>query len=566
MLSITELSENVWSRVAAGEVVERPASAVKELVENSIDAQAKRIRVSLKDGGRLGIIVEDDGTGIAFDELPLALMYHATSKISAVEDLEHIMTLGYRGEALASLVAVADVELRSRQQGADSGGIIRTRNGKITEHIPANCPQGTLVKVENLFSGLPARRKFLKSASGELRRCASFIREYAVCSPKTSFTLEHDGKTVFATDGAGDKKRILAKIWGNSPEIQSVNVKAGHTELECWFQARAGLTGRGDTMAFVNGRTVNDPVVKSAISQAARELAGNWALFFGLDPSLVDVNIHPAKSEVRFRYNDEIYDAVHECVRHLGRPMTIPEILSAPAPIITHSTIPNSQPSTRTSSGWKFSDTPSAVKDIPAFQNTFTLPEQEEAPEIQYLGQSSGGYLVYDNGEAIILADPHAAHERVNYERIKSIAESSHNVQKLLVPAVLHPTLALEVHEYERELKASGFGLENTAQGVELQAVPAIGNVEFEPEVLLRASLAALKNNRDGDTRAVLWRTWATMACKASVKLTTKLSQNEALALWRELHDCKQPNVCPHGRPTMIELKNSDLLKRFGRE
>ena len=200
------------------------------------------------------------------------------------------------------------------------------------------------------------------------------------------------------------------------------------------------------------------------------------------------------------------------------------------------------------------------------FQNTLTMPEEQEAPEIGYLGQSSGGYLVYDDGEAIILVDPHAAHERVNYERIKARAESSRNVQKLLVPVVLHPTLALEVQEYERELNASGFMLERTSQGMELKGIPALGDVEFEPEVLLRASLAALKSNRDGDARTILWRTWATMACKASVKLTTKLSQREALTLWEELHDCEQPNVCPHGRPTMIELKNSDLLKRFGRE
>lgn len=564
LLSIAALDESVWSRVAAGEVVERPASAVKELLENSLDAQATRIRVSLKDGGRLGIIVEDDGTGIPFDELPLALTYHATSKIASLDDLDHIMTLGYRGEALASLVAVADLELRSRQPNSDSGGIIRTRNGKITEHIPANCPAGTLVKVENLFAALPARRKFLKSASGELRRCASFIREYSVCNPQTSFTLEHDGKTVFSTDGTGDRQRILAKIWGQGPEIQCVNVKTGHTELECWFQARAGLAGRGDTMAFVNGRTVNDPVVRSAVSQAARELAGNWALFFSLDPSLVDVNIHPAKSEVRFRYNNEIYDAVHECVKHLGRPMTIPEIISAPAITKAHSSSSRLQPSLSNSGGWKFSETPPAVKAAPVFQETFTLPEEQEA--IAYLGQSSGGYLVYDDGEAIILVDPHAAHERVNYERIKSKAGTSNSVQRLLVPVLLHPTLALEVHEYERELNASGFVLENGVQGIELKGIPAVVDVEFEPEVLLRASLAALKSSRDGDTKTILWRTWATMACKASVKLTTKLSQNEALALWKELHDCEQPNVCPHGRPTMIELKNSDLLKRFGRE
>lgn len=594
MLSINQLDVSIWSRVAAGEVVERPASAVKELIENSLDAEAKRIRISLKDGGRLRIIVEDDGTGIAFNELPLALAYHATSKISSLDDLEHIMTLGYRGEALASLAAVADVEIRSKQQGSDSGGIIRTHDGKITEHIPANCPQGTRVQIDNLFSGLPARRKFLKSAAGELRRCAAFIREYAVCNPKISFLLEHDGRKIFMTDGSGDKAKILSSLWGDGAKLQNVNVKFGHTELECWFQSRAGLNGRSDVMSFVNGRTVNDPIIKGAINQAARDLAGNWALFFTLEPSLVDVNIHPAKSEVRFRYQNEIYESVHEAVKHLGSPMNMPEIFTVPKsetlslPSFSSSSSPSPQRRAATSSkspqssgGWNFSDAPSKIlnaqKNFDPARSMFSdsesvnIPEPEEMQETQesnviYLGQSSGGYLIYDNHEGIILMDPHAGHERVNYERIKSLAESTKNIQKLAVPILLHPTLAIEAHEFEHDLSAAGFEFTDTISGVEISSMPAIGDVAIEPEVLLRASLAALRRNHDGDSKTLLWRTWATMACKASVKLTTNLSPEEALALWRELQECEQPNVCPHGRPVMIEIKNSDLLKSFGRE
>ncbi|MBQ7215868.1 MAG: ATP-binding protein [Synergistaceae bacterium] len=575
MLSITALDENIWSRVAAGEVVERPASAVKELVENSLDAHAKRIRVSLKDGGRLRIVVEDDGTGIAFDELPLALAYHATSKISSLEDLEHIITLGYRGEALASLAAVADLELRSRQPDSESGGIIRTHDGKITAHIPANCPTGTRVQVDSLFSGLPARRKFLKSAAGELRRCAEFIREYAVCNPGIAFSLEHDGKNIFTSDGAGDRGKVLANIWDSGARIQTVSVKTSHTDLECWFQARAGLSGRGSTMAFVNGRAVSDPAVRAAVGKVSRELAGNWALFFTIEPSLVDVNIHPAKSEVRFRYEGEIYESVCEAAKHLGSPMTISEFFSLPKNPAPNTSL--AKPAAKSSGGWNFSDSPSKIiapqKNTDTFRNLFAVDDSKDLqeisdpdPEIMYIGQSSGGYLIYDDRESIILVDPHAAHERVNYERIKSQAESSRNIQKLLVPVLLHPTLALEAGEYERELKNAGFELENTPQGVELRAIPAAGTAEIEPEVLLRGSLQALRTNHDADTKSLLWRTWATMACKASVKLTTELSRMEALKLWRELRECEQPNVCPHGRPVMIELKNSDLLKRFGRE
>lgn len=629
-MPIKALPYDLWMKIAAGEVVERPASAVKELVENSLDAKSKRVSVKLYDGGRLRIIVEDDGTGISFDDLPLALMYHATSKISELEDLEHISTLGYRGEALASLAAVADVEIKSRQKDSESGGLIRSHDGKITEHVKANCSAGTRVQVENLFSGLPARRKFLKSASGELRRAAVYLREYAVCNPDIAFSLEHDGKLIFMTDGGGDKKRVLLKLWGEGAEIQNVNISAEHLNLECWFQSRAGISSsRSDLIAFVNGRAVNDPVIKSAVSQAARELAGNYALFFTLEPSLVDVNIHPSKSEVRFRYPSEIYHAVREAVNHLGSPMPVPEIINT---------------GTQNKTGWNFRDsaeqitghvneifshpqimTPNhdmnqdmnqAMNQTPNhFMNLGTshsmyqnmnqdtnqatnqstsqnqnqnsnqatnqnmnakqnheldlFPEDltvEHEPEIIYLGQNSGGYLIYDNHEGLVIIDPHAAHERVNYERIKSLAESSMNSQKLFLPVLLHPTLALEANEFLDELNNSGFELVNTPKGIELRAIPAIPECEIESEALLRASLNALKNHHDGDTKNILWRIWATMACKASVKLTTRLTREEALTLWKSLHECEQPYVCPHGRPVMIEIKNADLLKRFGRE
>ena len=560
-MSIKALPENVWSKIAAGEVVERPASVVKELVENSLDAHAKRIKVKLFDGGRLRIIIEDDGSGISFEDLPLALMYHATSKISEVEDLENISTLGYRGEALASITAVADVEIRSKQENSENGGLIRAHDGKIIEHEKINHPKGTRIQVENLFFTLPARRKFLKTAQAELRKSAEFLREYAVCNPDVAFTLESDMREIFSTDGAGDKKRVLQKFWEKGAEIQTVNISGGHLNLECWFQSRAGIqSGYNNIMAFVNGRTVDDPIIKSAIRQAARELNGNWALFFTIDASLVDVNIHPAKLEVRFRYPDEIYKAIHSAVKNLGSPMFIPEVSNF-----------NPLPKISKKSNVKFSDTP-RKNFVP--QKNFTpepqiyledLQVENNEPEIIYMGQNSGGYLIYDDGEKIILIDPHAAHERINYEKIKSKAEKSENIQKLLTPLLLHPTLALEVHEYEHELKEAGFEFSNTDSGIELNSVPSIG-VDFEPLSLLRASLSALKNYHDADTKNILWRTWATMACKASVKLTTKISSEEAIILWKDLHKCEQPYVCPHGRPTMIEIKNSELQNKFGRE
>ena len=562
-MSIKTLPENVWSKIAAGEVIERPANVVKELVENSLDAKSKRIKVKLFDGGRLRIIIEDDGTGISFDDLPLALMYHATSKISEVEDLESIKTLGYRGEALASITAVADVEIKSKNENEEVGGLIRAHEGKIIEHEKINHPQGTRIQVENLFVNLPARRKFLKTAQAELRKSSEFLREYAVCNPDIAFTLESDMREIFSTDGAGYRKKVLQKFWEKGAEIQNTNISIGHLNLECWFQSRAGIqSGYNNVMAFVNGRTVDDTIIKSAVKQAARELNGNWALFFKIEESLVDVNIHPAKLEVRFRYPDEIYKAVHSAVKNLGTPMFIPKVSNFNEPVKKFNPLPKKS---NISFNPKKNFTPQKNYEPQIYLEDLHPQIKINEPEIIYMGQNSGGYLIYDDGEKTIFIDPHAAHERINYEKIKSKAEKSENLQKLLTPLLLHPTLTLEVNEYENELKKSGFEFNKTNSGVELISVPSIG-VDFEPLTLLRASLGALKNYHDGDTKNILWRTWATMACKASVKLTTKLSNNEALILWKDLHECEQPFVCPHGRPTMIEIKNSDLQKNFGRD
>ncbi|WP_298780256.1 DNA mismatch repair endonuclease MutL [uncultured Fretibacterium sp.] len=598
MPEIRELPEGVWTRIAAGEVVERPASAVKELVENALDAGARRVRVRLWDGGRLRIVVEDDGCGIGFEDLPLALLPHATSKLRGIEDLENIRTLGYRGEALASLVAVADLEIRSRPEGG-AGGLIRASGGRVTEHVAAACAPGTRVQADELFKELPARRKFMKSASGELRRAASVMREYAVARPDVSFALEHDGREVLSTDGGGDRRRVLERLWGAEPPIQTAEAEAGHLSLVAWLQSRQG---RSDVMAFVNGRAVNDPVVKGAVTAAARELTGNWALFLSLDPSLVDVNIHPAKAEVRFRYAGEVFEAVREAAGKLGAPapLTFPSAGAAASGAGSRAAVMER--------GWSFREGPTLRPTAPRLdpppasspplspfsrvappdfggparpassppaalspreERDEPSPSPEDTPAMEapvYMGQTSQGYLIFDTPEGLVLMDPHAAHERVGYERIRDRATGEAAVQKLLIPTPLPPTLALEAEEYRAALEAAGFSLESHEGGLRLAAVPALPDGAPEPEALLRASLAALKGDQDGDAKELLWRTWATMACKAAVKLTTALASAEALALWRDLHRCVQPFHCPHGRPTMLVLGPEELLRRFGRE
>jgi DNA mismatch repair protein MutL len=625
-MGIRLLPEGVWARIAAGEVVERPASAVKEMIENSLDAGARRIRVKLWDGGRLRIVVEDDGGGIAFEELPLALTSHATSKIGGIEDLEAIHTLGYRGEALASLAAVAKVEIRSRPadagpEGSQGGGFIRAYEGRVLDHVRVNCAPGTRVQVDELFVNLPARRKFLKSAAGELRRVAAILREYAICRPEVSFALEQDGRPVFSTDGGGERRRAIEQLWGAEPEILTVRSKAGHVEVECWWQPRQG---RSEITSFVNGRSVTDPLIKGAVNAAARELTGGWALFFSVDPSLIDVNIHPAKAEIRFRHPGEVFDAVKAAAEQLG----------APAPVYVHggrtfSTESKGRgtpsftplPGTGTSGpgGWSFKDEPLAGSsselsrssepsasasfhaprpdklfgrvEMPDFDfgetrqplkpaiepliepliETSELPRAENLvspllPDAEYLGQLSSGYLVFDAPDGLAIMDPHAGHERVAFERIQAAAKEGERSQALLTPVPLPPTLQLEAEEKRELLESVGFALESVEGGLRLTAMPFLANADLSPETLLRGSLAALRDGGGAEPAELLWRAWATMACKEAVKATTKLEPEEALALWRDLRRCRQPFFCPHGRPTILELSVSQLEKHFGRK
>jgi len=623
MPTIKLLPEGVWSRIAAGEVVERPVSAVKEMLENSLDAGSKRIRVKLWDGGRVRIAVEDDGCGITFDELPLALTPHATSKIQSVEDLEKILTLGYRGEALGSLAAIAKVEIRSRTADSGTGGVIKAYEGKITGHAETNCTPGTRVQIDEIFANLPARRKFLKSAAGELRRVATLLREYAICRPEVAFALENDGRAVFSTDGGGDRKRAIEQLWGSEPKIRNVETSAGRIKLECWWQPRPSLgggSGRNEIASFVNGRAVSDPVIKGAVSAAARELAGGWALFFSIEPSLVDVNIHPAKAEIRFRYPGEVFEAVKEAASKLGGELPLsmnirleqtPPV-SSPDPIYERESAPlregarraggvtqpaftqrTSYPQTASfqtrslgketiQSGGLFTRveipdfdfesgaeiTAEIAEEVIGESNAF---ERDRDMDAAYLGQLASGYLVFDAPDGLALVDPHAAHEKVAFERIKSAASEGERSQQLLMPSPVPPTLQLEIEEKQKILEDMGFAFE-TAEGLtRLTAVPYLANLaeaSVSPDALLRGSIAILRNGAADKTglTELLWRNWAVMACKEAVKVTTKLTREEASTLWDDLHRCAQPFFCPHGRPTILKLSPADLSKHFGRE
>lgn len=587
-LRINLLPEEVWGRIAAGEVVERPASAVKELVENSLDIGARRVTVLLWDGGKSRIVVEDDGAGIPFDELPLAIAQHATSKLATTDDLNAILTLGYRGEALASIAAVSEIEIRSRF-AEHEGGLIRASEGKISEHISTACAAGTRVQIDNLFFNLPARRKFMKTAISELRRATNVIRDYAFAWVGVSFGLMHDGKRIFTTDGNGDRRRTLSQFWGSSPEPRMVEVSAGNLKLECWHQFFPGR-GRNEVSAFVNGRSVNDPLIRGAVSSFGKELSGNWALFFTISPSLIDVNIHPAKAEIRFRHTGEVFEALKNASEALNAPlsMKIPR-LNYEGGVqkfnLQHGDAKplylNRRDLKIQESGERLFSRVSPVTPekfgIPPENNPFDVsnnlineePKQnfsleEKKPDAEYLSQSKTGYLIFETESSFVLMDPHAAHERITYERIKNLSKVGFRVQNLLLSEAVPPTLSVELRERENELRRLGFDFGEDDGALSVVGIPDVLS-DVPPLQALRAAVSSLNDGGEGNIDELLAARWATLACKSSVKLTQKLCGEEAIELWRLLMKCEQPFTCPHGRPTLLTMDNSELTKHFGR-
>ncbi|MCL2011062.1 MAG: hypothetical protein FWG71_11050, partial [Synergistaceae bacterium] len=441
-------------------------------------------------------------------------------------------------------------------------------------------------------------------ASGELRRVAALLREYAICRPEVAFALDNDGRPVFSTDGGGDRRRAIEQLWGSEPKIREVAASAGRISLECWWQPRLGPGARNEITSFVNGRSVSDPVIKGAVSAAARELAGGWALFFSIDPSLVDVNIHPAKAEIRFRYPGEVFEAVREAASKLGTETAISVNVNVsakpPAKTLGDFKPPAPPPSYAMKAG---SSSKSASfqarapeRDVIRSGNFFSrveVPEvdfgdsgevrevreiHEETGEndgVTYMGQLISGYLVFDAPNGLTLVDPHAAHERVEYERIRRVraaageAGQKERSQPLLIPSPVPPTLQQEVEERREFLEGAGFAFETAEGGIRLTAVPflvSLANTAVSPDALLRGSIAVLREGDDKvDLTELLWRNWATMACGEAVKVTTRLVSEEALTLWNKLRGCEQPFFCPHGRPTILELSPAELRKHFGR-
>ena len=572
---IRALPELLVNQIAAGEVVERPASALKELVENSLDAGAQSVSVDLAEGGMRRIRVADDGGGIEPDDLPLALARFATSKIATLEDLESAATLGFRGEALASIGAVSRLALTSRRAGAHHAWRVACDGGALSPVEPAALAAGTTVEVEELYYNTPARRKFLKSEATEFARCEEAFSRVALSRPAVAFSLAHNGRRVAHLAPASPRERASG-IVGEDFARAAVAVEAsGGAVRLSGFVAAPGFTraSRDAQYLFVNGRFVRDKVVSHAIREAYADVLHHdrhpaYVLFLDADPRLVDVNVHPAKSEVRFRDSGAVHQFVfHALARALAAPLAgaarsaLPPG-AAPSPY-TQSSLAVAQPATRYEAFFA-----ATVADERRPDTARAGEEPGAPPMLGYaLAQLHGVYVLAQNAAGLVLVDMHAAHERIVYEKLKGALDASRlPAQPLLVPIAM-PATAEEVEEAERSAQAlASLGFEVGIAGprdLVVRAVPAL-LADLDAPGMLRPVLAEMREF--GASRALVERRnelLSTMACHAAVRANRILTVPEMNALLREMEETERAGSCNHGRPTWVQFSMADLDRLF---
>jgi DNA mismatch repair protein MutL len=563
MSSIRVLPELLISQIAAGEVVERPASVLKELIENSIDAGARTITVSLDEGGIRRIQVEDDGEGIAHEDLPLALARHATSKIGELADLEGVATMGFRGEALAAIASVSRFSIASRMREAAHGALIAGEGAQIGEIEPAARAPGTTVTVADLYFNTPARRKFMRTEATEFGHCDEMFRRVALARCDTAFTLKHNGRVSRHLRAQTLAERTAALL-GEAFVAESVAIDTGGRGL-----ALSGLAGtpqaakpRADVQYFfVNGRFVRDRVLAHAAREAYSELLHGdrqpaYVLFLDIDPRGVDVNVHPAKIEVRFRDSR----MVHQFVRHaLGRALS-PSASQAPVAYAALSQ------GARIQSSFSLAQPAAAYEAFMAA--AMPLPSADKAPPLGYaLGQLHGVYILAQNEAGLVLVDMHAAHERIVMEKLKQNLDAGEvQRQVLLVPAVF-TAQALDIATAEENREAlERLGLELAVSG------PNELSVRAAPVALAAGDVPALARDvlreiREYGASEVLSarqnELLATMACHGAVRANRTLASSEMNALLREMEQTERSGSCNHGRPTWYQLTLSDLDRLF---
>ncbi|MES2909445.1 MAG: DNA mismatch repair endonuclease MutL [Pseudomonadota bacterium] len=595
MARIHLLDARLANQIAAGEVVERPASVVKELIENALDAGARAIDVQVEQGGIAGLRIRDDGDGIAKDDLPLALARHATSKIHHLDDLEAVATLGFRGEALASIASVSRLTMTSSQEEAGVGWAVRSEGRDMSAVMePARHPRGTTVEVRDLFFNTPARRKFLRSENTEFGHLEEVVRRLALVAPQVSFSLSHNQRQLWQLKPAHDElslKRRLSQVCGPAfvEAAQPLSIESAGVRLHGWIALPTFSRAQADLQYFfVNGRMVRDKTVSHAVRQAYADVLFHgrhpaFVLYLDIDPAAVDVNVHPTKHEVRFReqrsVHDIIYRGLHRALANV-RPQDAPPVsheavqLTAWAGAMPVYSAPTQQAGLDWSAGAPareaFADYLSVGRSVDSLPEAVSLSAAGQAgpPPLGYaLGQLHGVYILAQNVDGLVLVDMHAAHERIVYERLKAAQGSTGIVaQPLLVPISLAVSQreADLAEQSEAALAEMGIALQRLGpETLLIRAVPSL-LAQAGAEALVRDVLSDLLTH--GQTRRVEEQRnelMATMACHGAVRANRQLSITEMNALLRDMEATERSGQCNHGRPTWTRLTLADLDRLF---
>ncbi|WBL36010.1 DNA mismatch repair endonuclease MutL [Tepidiforma flava] len=593
--AIRVLPPEVAARIAAGEVVERPVSVVRELLDNAIDAGATRIQLAFDEGGIARIEVSDDGRGIPPGDVELAFERHATSKIASVDDLHRVHTLGFRGEALPSIAAAADVEILTRARGEPVGVFLALAEGRPVRRMARPAPEGTTITVRDLFARVPARRKFLGSPAAEARAITTLAAHYALAYPGIAFHVLNGGRRVLSTPGDDDIRHAFAAVYGADLARQVLDVAAGEGPVTV-----AGLAGppslhrgnRGGISIFVNGRWVQSRALLFAVTEAYQSQlpVGRFpvaALHLRLPDDEVDVNVHPAKAEVRFRDERLVARAIRLAVR---------AALEAAAPVAWRPVISVTPPAAERAGGQPPSPAPPADADAAAAprvepppalrgpvptQGVLALtrpvqpapapaqpaPHRDLLPLLRVVGQLNATYIVAEGPDGMYLVDQHAAHERVVYDRIlaRRAAAGPPAVQPLLEPVLVEvgAALAAVAEAAAADLAELGLVLEPFGDGALLLRQVPDGFRADDPVDAVRSVLDAIE--RDDRVPAGFGRAAATIACHSSVRAGMALSMEEMRRLVDDLAAAATPRTCPHGRPTLIHLGTEAIERQFGR-
>ncbi len=606
MPSIQRLPDLLISQIAAGEVVERPASVLKELLENSLDAGSQSLDLQLEQGGVRRLRLADDGCGISQDELPLALARHATSKIASLDDLENVSTMGFRGEALAAIASVARLSITSRARGSSHAWKIDALDGT-TE--PAALSQGTVVDMSDLYFATPARRKFLKSEATEWGHCDDVFRRIALAHPEVAMQASHNGRLAHRLP-SGDLARRVSELMGEEfmAAARPLEVTAGGLRLWGYAALPAySRAGRDAQYFYVNRRFVRDKLIQHAVREAYSDILHGarhpaFVLFLELDPGAVDVNVHPAKTEVRFRDARAVHQFVfHAITRTLAPSIEAGNLAAAAHPYTpqTDAAAPNfnlqqQQPlhwqnhaeASRLSpsldwqnSGSNAGGAHTVAQPLAAYQRLAQLgttafdaaasaTAADEAPLGFALAQLHGIYILSQNRHGLVLVDMHAAHERILYERLKNVLAGEPQTQQLLVPVLINASSKELATLTEQQTTLAQIGFDAAAAGpqqIVLRSVPALLQ-RADSANLLRALLAELADfpaSKVIETRRN--ELLATLACHGAVRANRTLSIPEMNALLRDMEATERADQCNHGRPTWVQLSVADLDKLFMR-